>query len=90
MASMDRPDRLAFTRVMQRGGFSEEVAEEFATMQEARFSELVTAKDLAREMQRLMDYMDKRFAESEARMMRWTLTVGAFVIAAVSIIVKVF
>lgn len=40
--------------MMQRDGFSEEVAEEFAT-----------SRDLALVTQRLMDHMDKRFAEHE-------------------------
>ena len=89
MASMDRPDRLAFTRVMQRGGFSAEVAEEFATMQEARLSELASKKDIRDLELRLLSYFDKKFAEARADNMRWTLVVGGFVIAAVSIIDKV-
>ena len=37
-----------------------------------------------------MDYLDERLAESEASMRRWTLSVGALAIVAVSIVAEVF
>ena len=75
---------------MRRGGFSEEVAEEFATMQKAWLSDFVTKGDLNRQPELLLAHIDRKFAVVTAANMRWTLAVGAPVIAAESIIEKVF
>ncbi len=86
-------DRMTLVKALIRGKFDEEAAEETANVVTTMVTEATdgraTDKGLAETETRLKDHLDARIAQAEARMMRWTLTVGAFVIAAITIIDQV-
>ena len=82
-------DRMTLVKALIRGKFDEEAAEETATVVTTMVSESTQGHATNEALAGVEARLKERIAESEARMMRWTLTVGAFVIAVVSIIDKV-
>lgn len=86
-------DRMTLVKALIRGKFDEEAAEETANVVTTMVNEATqghaTNEALAGAETRLKDHLAATIAQSEARLMRWTITVGAFVIAAITIIDKV-
>ena len=93
-------DRMTLVKALIRGKFDDEAAEEAANVVTTMVNEATeghaTNEALAGVEARLgvrIDQVETRIAaqivQAEARLMRWTITVGAFVIAAVTIIDKV-
>ena len=97
-------DRMTLVKALIRGKFDEEAAEETANVVTTMVTEATdgraTDKGLAESEARIKDHTDARIgqfearlgaliAQSEARQMRWTMAIGGFVIAAVTIIDKV-
>ncbi len=86
-------DRMTLVKALIRGKFDEEAAEETANVVTTMVNEATqghaTNEALAGAEARLKDHLAATIAQSEARLMRWTITVGAFVIAAITIMYKV-
>ena len=86
-------DRMTLVKALIRGKFDEDAAEETANVVTTMVTESTqghaTNEALAGVETRLKDHIEALIARSEARQMRWTMTIGAFVIAAITIIDKV-
>lgn len=86
-------DRMTLVKALIRGKFEEDAAEEAATAITTMVTEATqdhaTNEALVAVETRLKDHFTALIAQSEARQMRWTMTMSALVIAAVTIIDKV-
>ena len=86
-------DRMTLVKALIRGKFDEDAAEETANVVTTMVNEATqghaTNEALAGTESRLKDHFAALLSQSEARQMRWTMTIGAFVIAAITIIDKV-
>ena len=86
-------DRMTLVKALIRGKFDEDAAEETANVVTTMVTEATlghaTNEALAGVETRLKDHIEALIVRSEARQMRWMMTVGAFVIAAITIIDKV-
>ena len=84
---------MTLVKALIRGKFDEEAAEETASVITTMVTEATeghaTNEALTGVETRLKDHFAALIAQSEARQMRWTMTTGAFVIAAITIIDKV-
>ncbi len=86
-------DRMTLVKALIRGKFDEAAAEETASAITTMVTEATdgraTNDELVAVETRLKAHFTALIAQSEARQMRWTMTMSALVIAAVTIIDKV-
>ena len=84
---------MSLVKALIRGKFDEDAAEETANVVTTMVTEATeghaTNEAVAASEARVKEHMAALIAQSEARQMRWTITVGAFVIAVITIIDKV-
>ena len=82
-------DRMTLVKALIRGKFDEEAAEETANVVTTMVTEATEGHATNEALGALESRISVLIAQSEARQMRWNLTIGAFVIAAITIIDKV-
>lgn len=82
-------DRTTLVKALIRGKFDEEAAEETANVVTTMVNEPTQGHATNEALAGVEARLAALIAQAEARMMRWTITVGAFVIAAITIIDKV-
>lgn len=82
-------DRMTLVKALIRGKFDEEAAEETANVVTTMVNEATQGHATNEALAGVEARLAALIAQAEARMMRWTITVGAFVIAAITIIDKV-
>lgn len=82
-------NRVTLVKALIRGKFAEEAAEETANVVTTMVNEATQGHATNEALAGVEARLSSSLAQSEARMMRWTITVGAFVIAAITIIDKV-
>ena len=76
-------------KALIRGRFDEDAAEETANVVTTMVTEATQGHATNEALAGVESRLAGLIAQSEARQMRWTMTVGAFVIAAIAIIDKV-
>ncbi len=82
-------DRMSLVKALIRGRFDEDAAEETANVVTTMVTEATQGHATNEALAGVESRLAALIAQSEARQMRWTMTVGAFVIAAITIIDKV-
>ena len=82
-------DRMTLVKALIRGKFDEDAAEETANVVTTMVNEATQGHATNEALARTESRIAALIAQSEARQMRWTMTIGAFVIAAITIIDKV-
>ena len=82
-------DRMSLVKALIRGRFDEDAAEETANVVTTMVTEATHGHATNEAFAGVESRLAALIAQSEARQMRWTMTVGAFVIAAITIIDKV-
>lgn len=82
-------DRMTLVKALIRGKFDEDAAEETANVVTTMVTESTQGHATNEALSGVEARLAALIAQAEARQMRWTITVGAFVIAAITIIDKV-
>ena len=82
-------DRMTLVKALIRGKFDEDAAEETANVVTTMVTEATQGHATNEALAGVESRLATLIAQSEARQMRWMMTVGAFVIAAITIIDKV-
>ena len=82
-------DRMTLVKALIRGKFDEDAAEETANVVTTMVNEAAQGHATNEALAGVESRLAALIAQSEARQMRWTMTTGAFVIAAITIIDKV-
>jgi len=82
-------DRMTLVKALIRGKFDEDAAEETANVVTTMVTESTQGHATNEALAGVESRLAALIAQSEARQMRWMMTVGAFVIAAITIIDKV-
>ena len=82
-------DRMTLVKALIRGKFDEDAAEETANVVTTMVTESTQGHATNEALSGVESRLAALIAQSEARQMRWMMTVGAFVIAAITIIDKV-
>ena len=82
-------DRMSLVKALIHGRFDEDAAEETANVVTTMVTEATQGHATNEALAGIESRLAALIAQSEARQMRWTMTVGAFVIAAITIIDKV-
>jgi hypothetical protein len=82
-------DRMTLVKALIRGKFDEDAAEETANVVTTMVNEATHGHATNEALAGVEARLAALIAQSEARQMRWSITIGAFVIAAITIIDKV-
>ena len=82
-------DRMTLVKALIRGKFDDDAAEETANVVTTMVTEATQGHATNEALTGVEARLASLIAQSETRQMRWTMTIGAFVIAAITIIDKV-
>ncbi len=82
-------DRVTLVKALIRGKFDDDAAEETANVVTTMVTEATQGHATNEALTGVEARLAALIAQSETRQMRWTMTIGAFVIAAITIIDKV-
>ena len=82
-------DRMTLVKALIRGKFDDDAAEETANVVTTMVTEATQGHATNEALTGVEARLAALIAQSETRQMRWTMTIGAFVIAAITIIDKV-